>query len=169
MDATVVALIGTGATLIGTLGGAFVGPWLAERMRRKSSRMEQTYAQQLALYGDLLRVTAQLVDNARNRASTPLADLPEPSDEELDRLISQARVLASDDVEKHLDDLSRLIHKIHRMLVMDIVPYHQKLHDEGKSDDGAAIQKRVALAGPVDELVAVYDRFRASIRNEMKP
>lgn len=170
MDATVVvALIGTGTTLLGTLSGALLGPWISERMRRKSTRMEQTYTQQLAVYGDLLRVTAQLVDNARERAATPLAELPEPSDDELDRLISQARVLASDDVEKHLNDLSRLVQKVHRMLVNDVAPYHRKLRAEGKADDGVAIQKRVELAAPVDELIATYNRLKLSVRNEMKP
>lgn len=166
MDAT--AWVGI-AGIAGTLLGTVLGPSITEKMRRKSTRMEQVQQQRLALYGDLLRVTAQLVDNARERAAIPLADLPEPADDELDRLISQARVLAGDEVEKHLKDLSALIHKIHQMLVNDVVPYHRKLRNEGKGDDGVAIQKRVQLAGPVDELVAVYGRLRVSIRKEMKP
>jgi hypothetical protein len=166
VDATAwVGIAGIGGTLLGTV----LGPSITEKMRRKSTRMEQVQQQRLALYGDLLRVTARLVDNAQTRAALPLADLPEPADDELDRLISQARVLAGEEVEKHLADLSRLISKIHRMLVMDVVPYHQKLRDEGKGDDGVAIQKRVQLAGPVEELVATYDRLRVTIRREMKP
>lgn len=166
MDAT--AWVGI-AGIAGTLLGTGVGPWISEKMRRKSTRMEQVQQQRLALYGDLLRVTAQLVGNARERAAMPLADLPEPSDDELDRLISQARVLAGEDVEQHLAEVSRLVSKIHWLLVNDVVPYHERLRDEGKGDDGVAIQKRVQLAGPVDELVAAYDRLRVSIRKEMKP
>lgn len=166
MDAT--AWVGI-AGIAGTLLGSVLGPSITEKMRRRSTRMEQVQQQRLALYGDLLRVMARLVDNAQTRTAIPLADLPEPEGEELDRLISQARVLAGDDVEKHLTEMSRLIHKIHRMLVMDVAPYHQKLRDEGKGDDGVAIQKRTQLAGPVDELIAAYGRLNASIRDEMKP
>lgn len=166
MDAT--AWVGI-AGIAGTLLGTVLGPSISEKMRRKSTRMEQVQQQRLALYGDLLRVTARLVGNAQTRAALPLAELPEPSDDELDRLISQAQVLAGKKVEKHLADLSRLVSKINRMLVMDVVPYHEKLRNEGKGDDGVAIQKRVQVAGPVDELVAAYGRLKDSIREEMKP
>lgn len=166
MDATAwVGLAGIAGTLLGTVSG----PSITERMRRKSTRMEQVQEQRLAIYGDLLRVMARLVDNAQTRAAIPLADLPEPTDDELDRLISQARVLSGDKVEKHLDEVSRLLHKIHRTLVMDVVPYHQQLRAAGKGDDATAIQKRSQLAGSVNELVAAYRGLNKSIREEMKP
>ena len=149
--------------------GTVLGPSITEKMRRKSTRMEQVQQQRLGLYGDLLRVTTRLVDNALTRAALPLADLPEPANDELDRLVSQARVLAGEEVEERLADLARLVNKINRKLVTDVVPYHEKLRDEGKTDDQIANRKRGQLVSSVNDLIAAHDRLRVSIRREMKP
>jgi hypothetical protein len=83
------------AGIAGTLIGALLGPVLSERMRRNSVRTEQFSAQRLVIYADLLRVAARFADNAQTWAVHPLKELVENESEELDRLFSQVRVIAS--------------------------------------------------------------------------
>ncbi len=93
MDATAWVAV---AGIIGTFASGIAGPALIERMRRESTRIEQVRAQRLAVYADLLKVTARLADNALTWSAIPPADLKETDSDELDAVISRARVVASE-------------------------------------------------------------------------
>lgn len=52
VDATTIALIGTGTTLIGTLAGALGGPWLGARQSAQHDRAARQHSQRAELYTD---------------------------------------------------------------------------------------------------------------------
>lgn len=89
-----VAIAGIADTLVGTL----LAPVLTERMRRKSTRAEQLRGERLKVYADLLRVTARVADNEMEWSLATACGLEETDDDELDQVISQARVVASKNV-----------------------------------------------------------------------
>lgn len=164
MDAT--AWVGA-LGILGTLLAALLPPLITEPMRRESNRREQVIAHQLDVYADLLKATARLADNAMTWAATPLADLNETANDELDRVISRARVVASKAVYLVLEDLTRNVHKFNRALVMEAQPHHQRVRAEGGADDVTGIQQRMELAGHADQLVADHKRLAAAIRSEI--
>ncbi|MBM4511386.1 hypothetical protein GS425_13010 [Rhodococcus hoagii] len=51
-----------------------------------------------------MKVTARLADNALTWSAIPPADLKETDSDELDAVISRARVVASENVYEHLGD-----------------------------------------------------------------
>ena len=124
-------------------------------------------AQRLIVYGDLLRVTAKLVDNAMTWSSIPLADLKETDNDELDRVISQARVVASDAVYKHLDELGRSAGDFNRSLFAAKL-HHGNVRRQGEVDDGPAIRQRMALGATADKMKLSYQSILASVRAEMR-
>jgi hypothetical protein len=165
MDATAwVALAGIAGTLLGTLSS----PLLAERMRRESVRREALLNRRLSMYADLLRATARVADNAMAWSSIPLADLKETDDEDLNRIVSLARVVASDQVYAHLTELSDAAQEFNRLLFSARV-YHARLQDEGHVDDSRSIEQRMALGSVADKLQASYKEMERSIRSEVKP
>ncbi|MFM9368146.1 hypothetical protein [Streptomyces sp. Da 82-17] len=163
MDATAwVGIVGIAGTLLGTL----LAPIAAERMRRKSVRAEQL----VVIYADLLRATARFADNARDSSTHPLAELKETEDEELDRLMSQVRVVASDSVHERINRLSSTIHEFNRLLVLEARPHHQRLREDGQAvDDEKSIQQRMSLSDIADRVVQAHKELESVIRAEMKP
>ena len=164
MDPTVwVAIAGIGGTLIGTV----TSPLLAERMRRKSVRTEQLTGQQLEVYADLLNATSLLADNARDYSTMPLADLEEPDDDELNRLVSRARVVASKGVYRLLNKMQSQQAEFNRQLLLVARPYHDRLRREGKVDDSQAMALRMSLADVAGQIVESHKQIEATIRKEM--
>ena len=165
MDAT--AWVGA-LGILGTLLAALLPPLITEPMRRESSRREQVVAHRLDIYADLLKATARLADNALTWSATPLADLTETADDELDRVISRARVVASTAVYHALEDLTRNVHKF-KALVMEAQPHHRRVRAEGGADDVTGIQQRMSLAELADQLIGDHKRLAAAIRSEIVP
>lgn len=144
------------AVLIAGLGiaGTLLSPLIAERARRKSTRQEQLTGRRLAVYADLLRITARVVENAQTWSAIPTVDLQENDPEELDHVVGQADVIASPEVDEVLREFSRLAHAFHRDLVVAARPHHQSVRREGRSaDDATAIQKRSDLGRIADQLL----------------
>jgi hypothetical protein len=163
MDTTArVAIAGIAATLLGTL----LAPVLAGRTHRKSVRAEQLRAERLKVYADLLRVTARVADNAMTWSAIPLAELKETGDDELDRVVSQARVVASKKVYACLGELMRLASEFNRQHFEARI-YHQRVHDEGHADDENSIKQRMSLGEIADKMVQSYKQIEAAIRDEM--
>lgn len=161
---TVVALAGIGATLL----AGVAGPLLVERMRRESERRGHLLLRRLDVYADLLRATARLADNAIDWAFQPLAELRETDDEELNRLVSQVRVVASRSVHEQLTDLTRRMSAFYRVL-FPARDHHQRIRDAGQVDDAQSVQLRSALAAAADEIVTLHKRLEATVRDEVGP
>lgn len=139
-------------------------------MRRKSVRAEQLSAQRLVVYADLLRAMARFIDNARDWSAHPLAELRETESDELDRLMSQIRFVASHSVYEGTKSLSTTLHEFMRLLVHEARPHHQRIRDEGQSvDDEQSIQQRLSLAAVTERLTESYRALESSIRSEMEP
>jgi hypothetical protein len=146
--------------------GTLLAPLLAERVRRNSTRAEQLRAERLRVYADLLRVTAVLADNASTWSAIPLADLKETDDEELDRVFSEARVVASKPVYERLRELSRLATEFNRQLFWAKVQ-HQKVRDKDQVDDAESIVQRMSLGDVAGKMVRAHKQIEAAIRKEM--
>lgn len=151
---------------IAGIAGTLLAPILAEWMRRKSTRAEQLRAERLKVYADLLRVTARVADNAMNWSAMPLADLKETDDEELDQVLSQARVVASKKVYERFNELRRLASEFNRQLFLARL-YHQRIRNEGQADDAESIGQRMSLGAVADKMVEAYKQIESAIRNEM--
>lgn len=160
MDATAwVAIAGIGGTLL--------APTLTEWMHRKSDRIEQLRTNRLAVYADLLRVTARVADNAMTWSAIPLADLKESDSDELDRLVSQSRVIASDDVYRCFNEFSRQAGEFNRRLFRAKL-HHQRVRNAGEIDDTETIRQRMSLGSVADRMTESYKQIEAVIRCEMK-
>ncbi|NKZ84748.1 hypothetical protein GS982_21480, partial [Rhodococcus hoagii] len=154
------------AGIIGTFASGIAGPALIERMRRESTRIEQVRAQRLAVYADLLKVTARLADNALTWSAIPPADLKETDSDELDAVISRARVVASENVYEHLGDLARQVQQFYVGLD-EARTSQRRLAREGKVDDDTAIRQRMSLGGIADQILVAHKRITDAVRNEM--
>lgn len=159
MNATAwVAIAGIAATLLAGL----LSPVLAERMRRKSALLERLSG----LYADLLGATACFADNAMNWSATPLADLKETDDQELDRIVNHVRVVGSRKVYQRFEEAKTQIHKFNRLL-SHAQDYHNQLRQEGDVDDQTSIQQRMALASVAEEIVKAHKELESIIRKEI--
>ncbi|MEV6512955.1 hypothetical protein AB0M61_43535 [Streptomyces sp. NPDC051642] len=160
------------AGIAGTLIGTLLGPVLSERMRRNSVRTEQFSAQRLVVYADLLRVAARFADNAETWAATPLAELEENDPEELDRLFSQVRVIASPSVCEQVRNLERAVSAFNHQLA-EAQPHHRRLLEaasgQGSGEDGQAVTQRMNLATAADGVRDAYRRLSRAIRQAMQP
>jgi hypothetical protein len=154
------------AGIAGTLLGALLAPILAEWMHRKSTRTEQLRAERLRVYADLLRVTGRVADNAMDWSAIPLADLKETDDDELNQVLSQARVVASKKVYTRLGELTRLAGEFNRQLFPARI-YHQHVREEGQIDDARSIAQRMSLGGVADKMVQSHKQIEAAVRDEM--
>jgi hypothetical protein len=157
-----VAIAGISATLI----AGILGPLLAERMRRESARLERLLGRRLDVYADLLRASARLADNSMTWSAIPLADLKETDDEELDRLVSQVRVVASKDVYQQLQALAGRAHEFNQLLFQAKL-HHNRLRDAGKVDDDLSLRQRMSLGSIADEMRKEHKKLEATIRGEL--
>lgn len=87
--------------------GTAVSPWIAERLRSKNARKDQLMKLRLAIYAELLGATARLAAQAHAGAPNPAAETETIGIEELDGLLSQAKVVAGPDVLRQLEELSQ--------------------------------------------------------------
>ncbi len=159
MDATAwVAIAG--------IAGTFAAPLVSERMRRKSVHAEQLLAQRLVVYADLLRAFAHFTDNAAEWSSIPLADLEELESGELDRLMSQMRVVATKKVFDCANVFSKTAEEFSRSLFTTRL-HLQAIRNQGIVDNQESIQQRMALAAMSGKLRETYRKLLAVIRKEM--
>lgn len=87
--------------------GTAVSPWISERLRSRNARKDQLMKLRLAIYADLLGATARLEAQAHAGAPKPAAETEDIGTEELDGLLSQAKVVAGPDVLRQLEALSQ--------------------------------------------------------------
>lgn len=151
---------------IAGIAGTFLAPLATERMRRKSARTDRLLTERIRLYADLLRVTARASDNAMMWSSIPLADLQETDEDELDRILSLARVVASKKVYTHLTGLWRQASDFNRQLTWARM-HHQRVRDQGEVDDVQAIRERMSLGAVAGKLRESFKQLEAVIRSEM--
>jgi hypothetical protein len=157
-----VAIAGIGATLLAGL----LGPALSERMRRKSTRLDRRLERRLDIYADLLSATARFADNAMTWSALPQASLKETDDQDLDRIVSQIRVVGSKKVHQRFEQLKQKIHKFNRLL-FHARDYHDNLRDGGGVDDQTSIKQRMTLASIADEIVKEHKELESLIRKEI--
>jgi len=150
------------------IGGTLFAPLATERMRRKSVRTEQLSAQRLAVYADLLRATALVVENAMTWSALPLADLKETNEDELNRLVSQTRVVASKKVYNTCKQLLGHAATFNREL-SEAKSYHRRIHDSGQVDDARSLRQRMSLASIATSLRESEKRLEDAARRDMKP
>lgn len=158
---------------IAGIAGTLLAPILSERMRRRSVRDEQLSAQRLVVYADLLRISARFVDNTQARAEFPLEELAETAPEELDRVFSQVRVIASPRVHKHVRDLEGAVHAFNRLLA-DARLHHRRLREaadrgEGSGQDSKAVTQRISLGDAAEAVRDAYRRLEEAMRQEVHP
>ncbi|MGW5880231.1 hypothetical protein ACWFMI_27160 [Nocardiopsis terrae] len=148
-----------------------LSPLLAERSRRKSVHLEQLRERRLALYSDLLRITARIAENAETCSAIPSAEPEETDQAEIERVVSQAAVLASSEVDELLREFSREANVFFRDLVLVVKPHHERLRrGEGPpSGEATAIEQRMALGEKASRLREGHKALRARIRIEMDP
>lgn len=161
------------AGIAGTLSGALLGPVLSERMRRNSVRAEQYSAQRLVVYADLLRVAARFADNAQTWAVNPLEELAENEPEELDRLFSQVRVIATSRVCGQCKSLKRTVLAFNRQL-LEAQPHNRRLREladsgQGSGQDGLAVTQRTNLDTAAEGVREAYGQLSRAVRREMQP
>ncbi|MDX2547743.1 hypothetical protein ACOT81_04420 [Streptomyces sp. WI04-05B] len=161
------------AGIAGTLSGALLGPVLSERMRRNSVRAEQYSAQRLVVHADLLRVAARFADNAQTWAVNPLEELAENEPEELDRLFSQVRVIATSRVCGQCKSLERTVLAFNRQL-LEAQPHHRRLREladsgQGSGQDGLAVTQRTNLDTAAEGVREAYGQLSRAVRREMQP
>ncbi|MGC9536533.1 hypothetical protein [Streptomyces sp. UG1] len=148
-DALLVAIVG----IVGTLAGTVTGPFVAERMRRTSHRAELVWDRRITAYADLLRVGARAVDNAREWAVFPDADLEESDPDELNRLFSQIRVIARSDVHDKAMAFFSAVQGFNTHLVR--VRMGQK-------------DQQAPMAAAADAARDTYKQMEAAIRKEVR-
>lgn len=152
------------AGIAGTLLGALLAPVLAESMRRKSKRAEQLRAERLTVYADLLRVTARMCDNAMHWSENLDTDPQETDSDDLDRVFSQARVVASKKVYECFNTVRvfgiYFNQQRHRL-------YLQRLNETGPDDDELSIAQREEWDARANRMWASYLKLQAAVREEM--
>jgi hypothetical protein len=164
MDATAwVAIAGIGGTLL----AAVLSPLVTERMHRESVRREHLMSHRLEAYADLLRVTARLADNAQTWSVSPLVDLKETDNDELDRLIARVRVVASKDIYNQLVELTSHAQTF-TLGLFETRTYHSRIRQAGTVDDATAIKQRMALATLSDQITEMHKGLEKVIRKEFQ-
>jgi hypothetical protein len=111
-------------------------------------------------------VTARVGDNVMNWSVFPLSDQKETDAEDMDRIISQARVVAGNEVYQRLNELTKVTGDFYRQLFPARL-HHQRVREEGKVDDGESIALRVSLAGVAERIAQSHKEIEAAIRREM--
>ncbi|UNN01233.1 hypothetical protein [Rhodococcus opacus] len=150
--------------------GTALSPWITERLRSKTARRDQLVKLRLAIYADLLRATARLTATATTSAASHPNDADEIGGDEFDSLLSQARVVASDDVYRRLNELSLLTGTFNRHLVKTeprpVFPHRQQLHD-GAVNDPLRLQHRRTLTDIAGGIAVAHGKVQDAIRYEM--
>lgn len=168
MDATAwVGIAGIGGTVLAAAIGAIVAPVIAEKMGRRSARINQILSQRMDAYTDLLRIAAEKVDNARAWASLPLVDLGETDDLELDNIISRIRVVASEPVHKRTASFNTKVQSFNRRLVSVAQPAQRRAEGGGGAGSDVVTRERVALAEIAEGIAADYWELQRLIRSEI--
>ena len=157
MSATIIAVAG----IVGTL----LAPIVTEQVKRRSAREDRQHDRRLAVYADLLHVTAKTADNAQNWASTPLAELDEHEDEFLNRMLAQVRVVASTQVRDQTLAFQSAALVFYRRL-SEAKLLHRRVQQVGDGDSVEASQTRMHLAGLADELVELFKQLEDVVRRE---
>lgn len=137
-------------------------------MGRKSARLERLGGERLVAYADLLRVTARLADNAMTWSAVPLADLKETDNDELDRLISRVRVVASKHVYSQLGELTRHAHEFNRQLFAAKLHHQRVQNSDSAVHHGWSIKQRMSLGTLADKMLESHERLEATIRKDLK-
>ena len=119
--------------------GTAVSPWIAERLRSKNARKDQLMKLRLAIYAELLRATARLAAQAHAGPPNPAAEEEEIGTEELDGLLSQAKVVAGPDVLRQLEELSQHTESFNRGtdladMAGNVAATHGKVQDAIRSE-----------------------------------
>jgi hypothetical protein len=150
--------------------GTALSPWITERLRSKNARRDQLVKLRLAIYADLLRATARLATTATASATSHPNDAEMIGGDDFDSLLSQAQVVASDDVYRRLNELSQLTETFNQHLVKaesrPVFPHRQHLHD-GAVNDPLRLQHRRALADIAGGVAVAHGRVQDAIRHEM--
>lgn len=165
MDSTTAVAI---AGIFGTVMAGALGPFIAEKMRRKSERDGRLLERRLDLYADMVRVAAKFADNVEIWGAAPLADLPDFDEDELNRIVSRIRVVGSDEMKAHVLDLMSCATDFYRPLVMEVRPHAEQLRKEGKADDTESIQQRMALADVATRAREVFRKIEATARADWR-
>ncbi|WP_199036728.1 hypothetical protein [Glycomyces salinus] len=160
MWVSIIAIISGAATGIGA-------PIISERMRRKSTRRELLLNRRIDTYAALLRVGATIRDNAMTWSAIPLADLQEEEDEELNRILSEIRVVASLEVFNLAKKLLSTVQAFNRTLVSEARPARREAERQGHGDSEPAIRARMRLADSATEIDQIYRDLMSAIRNDM--
>jgi hypothetical protein len=153
------------AGIAGTLVGALLAPIIAEKMRRKSARLERMAGERLEVYAELLRVTARIADNMLGWKAAPRAELKETDTEEFDRLTSRLHVVGSKDVYDKFEDLrSKLgpFYGLHYLIRQSLTPGFQ---NEYGTKQNIATQ-RAELAQKADDIIQNHNDLLTIIRAE---
>jgi len=161
------AVLGIAGTLVGTLTGTVLGPWVNEAARRKSELKLRVHDQQVATYAELLTAVTRLVDNARERSAIPLADLPEPDQDELSRLSGRARVVAGKNVRRELSRLSKLFNQYNTGLFQAQMHHSQLRQRADVADDVQAINQRLSLGRIAEELTGARNDLEDAMRKDL--
>jgi hypothetical protein len=155
------------AGIAGTLAGALLAPMIAEKMRRKSARMEIVTGERIEVYADLLRVTARIADNVVGWSANPLMELEETDDEVLNRLVARLQVVASEDVHKQFLDLRSQIGPFYRLLWTARISHNRELRKEDPVPGQSPPEmQRVELYGMAEDIVKNHKELIAMIRAE---
>lgn len=140
---------------------------ISEWMRRKTTRLDRLHEQRLSTYANALKATARFADNAREWSATPLAELKETDDEELNRIVSQLRVVGSKKVYNQFNELAQQLHLFNRTLFWT-QEHHVSLRASEVVDDQTSIQQRMKLADIADQVVKHHKKIEEIVRDEMR-
>jgi hypothetical protein len=105
----IIAIVGIGGTLAGTIVGAVVAPWVGGRSERRNRLLDR----RIDAYADLLEVIGQIEENLEAWSATPMVDLPEPLTDRLRTIDAQIRVVGSDSVREMVSQISHLAFGFH--------------------------------------------------------
>ncbi len=153
----------------GIVGTALL-PWITERLRSKTARRDQLVKLRLAIYADLLRATARLAATATTSAASHPNDADEIAGDEFDSLLSQARVVASDDVYRRLNELSQLTGTFNRHLMKTeprpVFP-PPATPARWRSERPVALQHRRTLTDIAGGIAVAHGKVQDAIRHGM--
>lgn len=150
--------------------GTALSPWITEHMRSKNARRDQLVKLRLAIYADVLQATARIAATATTSAASHPHDADEIGSDDFDSLLSQARVVASDDVYRRLNELSQLTGTFNQHLVKTeprpVFPHRQHLHD-GAVNDPLRLQHRRTLTDIAGAIAVAHGKVQDAIRHEL--
>lgn len=163
MTPETVALIGMGSTLVAGLGG----PLIVERVRRTTAHRDHIRDRRLNVYAGVLTATTSISENLMTWAARPLADLDDPARADLDRMLSELRVVGSDAIYEQFSAFSPLVDKFHRNLML--ARHDQALVGrEGNVDDERSMRARMNLADLADAARECHVELEQLIRHEVR-